>query len=58
MPGGRPADHPASHWGKVAHAGAHQVEHTQEEHAPLEELGPPVGMVGTLVFQVSGIKNI
>ena len=41
MPGGGPADHPASHWGEASHAGAHQVGHTQEEHAPLEERGCP-----------------
>ena len=41
MPGGGPADHPASHWGEASHAGAHQVGHTQEEHAPLEKRGHP-----------------
>ena len=41
VPGGGPADHPATHWGEVAHAGAHQVGHTQEERAPVEERCPP-----------------
>ena len=41
MPGGGPADHPASHWGKASHAGAHQVGHTPEERASLEERGGP-----------------
>ena len=35
------ADHPASQWGKVSHAGGHQVGHTQEERAPLEKRIPP-----------------
>ena len=41
MPGGGPADHPASHWGEASDAGAHQVGHAQEECAPLEERGRP-----------------
>ena len=40
VPGGGPADHPASHWGEASHAGAHQVGHTQEECVPLEERAP------------------
>ena len=54
MPGGGPADHPASHWGEASHAGAHQVGYTQEERTPLEEhicpgvrwrpLGAPVNL--------------
>lgn len=41
VPGRGPADHLASHRGEALHAGAHQVSHTQEERAPLEELGCP-----------------
>ena len=41
VPGGGQEDHPASHWGEVAHAGAHQVGHTQEQRAPVEERCPP-----------------
>ena len=36
-----PADHPDSHWGKVAQACGHHVGHAQEEHAALEKCGPP-----------------
>ena len=42
IPGGGPADNPTSHWGKVVHAGNHQVNHDQGEHVPpVEELDPP-----------------
>ena len=41
MPGEGPADHPASHWGGASDAGAHQLGHTWEERASLEERGCP-----------------
>ena len=42
IPGGGPADDPASHWGEVVYAGNHQVDHDQEECVPpIEELAPP-----------------
>ena len=41
VPGEGPADHPASYWDEVSHAGDHQVGHTQEERSPLEEGGHP-----------------
>ena len=41
MPGRGPADRPASHWGEASHAAAHQVGHTQEDRAPLEEHSRP-----------------
>ena len=37
IPGGGPADDPASHRGGIVYAGACQLDHDQEEHvAPIE----------------------
>ena len=42
IPGGGPADKPASHWGEVIYAGDRQVNHDQEERMPpVEECAPP-----------------
>ena len=42
IPGGGPADNPASHRGGVVYTGDHQVDHDQEEHVPpIEEHAPP-----------------
>ena len=53
MPGGSPADHPASHWGKASQAGAHQVGHTQDERCEVALTGF-IGFTGfTRVFEAA-----
>ena len=44
IPGGGPADNPASHWGKVVHAGNHQVNDNHDEHVPSGEQRAPPSM--------------